>query len=74
MDALNALLDYDDALPLEVYRSDDGQICVSYRFSYVKHENCLIYMCGQGSMFIEACEDYVRKINGKTLSFVPLIY
>lgn len=54
---------------LEVFKSIDGYIGVSYRNAEVKDGMFLISNSGWGNDFEEACSDYLNKIRGKKLVF-----
>lgn len=67
LDAVHRLLALIDR-HLEVWSVGDD-ICVSYENCEVKGYGVLISEYGVGSTFESACEDYLRKISGKTLVF-----
>ena len=53
---------------LEVWRADDGTVCVDYpNIEFKTGNGFLTSDWGKGSNFEEACNDYYRKICGKTL-------
>ena len=54
---------------LEVWKSVDDAICVSYRNADVKDGPVLVGVFGKGGTFEGACYDYLSKIRGKTLVF-----
>lgn len=54
---------------LEVWRTNKNDVCVAFQKCEVK--DCAVFasVFGEGLTFEEACEDYLRKISGKTLVF-----
>ena len=57
---------------LDVFRWNDGReqgIGVYFKDSEIKDGMFLVGDYGSGQTFEEACEDYVRKISGKTIIF-----
>ena len=54
---------------LEVWKTDNVTICISYAHCDVKDGYFLISEFGSGTTFYDACEDYYKKICGKTLVF-----
>jgi len=54
---------------LEVWKVDDGKICVKYSNCEVKDGVMLKGVFGEGITFEEACDDYYKQISGKTLVF-----
>ena len=47
----------------------DGKVCVDYRNGEVKSGAFLVTEFGSGNTFEKACDDYLSKIQGKTLVF-----
>lgn len=54
---------------LEVFQIINGKIGVNFSNCWVKDDCFLIGEFGRGDTFEEACEDYIDKIQGKTLVF-----
>ena len=54
---------------LEVWRTSQKVVCVAYQKCEVKDGVALSSFFGEGLTFEDACEDYLRKISGKTLVF-----
>ena len=54
---------------LEVWKVDDGTICVKYINCEVKDGPMLKGVFGMGTTFEEACDNYYKQISGKTLVF-----
>ena len=54
---------------LEVFQMIDGRIGVHFQNCEVKDGCFLIGAFGRGNTFEEACEDYIKEIQGKTLVF-----
>ena len=67
MSAFHRLLNLNKRLI--VGKDVDGQIYVHYEGCDVKGNGVLISICGRGTCFDLACEDYLTKISGKTLVF-----
>ncbi len=67
MSAIDILLSLDKSL--EVWKTPDGGIAVSYQNCDIKDGTFLISKCGTGDTFLHACEDYLNKLHGKTLVF-----
>lgn len=55
--------------PLLFWKNDNDQIIVAYWDCDIKGYGVLIGESGCGYTFEEACQDYIRKISGKTLVF-----
>ena len=56
---------------LEVWKSD-GNVCIAYADNLLSKDPgqyCFKKIYGRGRTFEEACDDYLRKIEGKTLKF-----
>ena len=64
-DALSRLLN----LParLQTWRLPDGNIAVSFEYTSIAEGGFLIGTFGVGVSFYDACENYLKKISGKTL-------
>lgn len=56
---------------LETKRISTEEIAVTFQGSWVKDGLFLSGTSGRGKTFSEACEDYLKKIRGKTLVFNP---
>lgn len=56
---------------LETKRISTGEIVVTFHGGWVKDGIFLSGTSGKGKTFSEACEDYLKKIRGKTLVFNP---
>lgn len=54
---------------LEVFQMIDGRIGIHFQNCEVKDDCFLIGAFGRGNTFEEACEDYIKEIQGKTLVF-----
>ena len=67
MSAVDRLLNLNK--PIIVNRDLSGNIYVSYENSKVKDGCMLAGIVGRGSTFEYACEEYLKKISGKTLVF-----
>lgn len=67
MSAVDTLLSLGKVLVVD--KDAYGKICVEYQMGWIKDGCMLIGDCGRGESFDEACRDYVRKIQGKTLVF-----
>lgn len=68
MDVVDRLLSLQGE-QLEVWKTDNTTLCVSYAHCDVKDGYLLISEFGSGTTFYDACEDYYKKICGKTLVF-----
>lgn len=56
---------------LETKRISTGEIAVTFQGGWVKDGLFLQGTSGRGKTFSEACEDYLKKMRGKTLVFNP---
>lgn len=65
MDAFQRLLNFPEHL--EVWRTTDGNIAVSFYRTSIKTCGGLLADFGVGISFYEACEDYLRKISGRMI-------
>lgn len=65
MDAFQRLLNFPERL--EVWRIPNGNVAVAFSGTSIKGVGVLICTFGVGISFYEACDDYLRKISGKTL-------
>lgn len=54
---------------LEVWKTEDGTVCVDYFGAEVKDGPVLKGVFGRGGTFEGACYDYLAQIRGKTLVF-----
>lgn len=54
---------------LNVYKMINGKMVVRFAGCEVKDGYFLITTFGSGNTFEEACEDYIKEIQGKTLVF-----
>ena len=54
---------------LSVTRTLQGPISVCYEGADILDPPFRVGVCGYGDSFEEACEDYYKKISGKTLVF-----
>ena len=64
-DIFEGLLNFPEHL--EVWRGNDGIICVWFRDTFIKEDGFLFAKFGQGKTFYEACADYAKLIPGKKL-------
>ena len=68
MNAVDRLLGLSFA-DIVVSKTIYGKITVHYQYAYIKDGGLLIGTFGDGGTFEEACENYLKKISGKTLVF-----
>lgn len=54
---------------LEVWKTSNKEIAVSYRHCEIKEGDFLNTVYGKGQTFAEACENYLERLRGKTLVF-----
>lgn len=54
---------------LEVWKTDDGTVCVNYSGAELKRGPVLFGAYGRGGTFEGACHDYLEQIRGMTLVF-----
>lgn len=67
MSAIDTLLELREEIV--VFKDVNDKICVEYKNGFISDGLALIGNPGRGDTFDEACREYIRNIQGKTLVF-----